>query len=217
MQFLEEDFSVFSIEGLDERMTAIREIIQPKFQIIGQDIAKTLTDEIGHHMYLHIAKHARRTVNPPQDTWLAICDNKRGYKQHPHFQVGLFDDHLFIWIAYIYELPNKEKIASNFLNNLDQLGKIIPQDYVISQNHMQKQAVSRASIDLEKVLIRFRDIKKAELLIGKQIPATAPILKDSAALMKEIKNTVQQLIPIYRLSNTFIKEPLTKLESNPKI
>src|SRR5699024_11327687 len=64
---------------------------------------------VGSDMHLHIAKHARRTVNPPNDTWMAIAGNKRGYKKHPHFQVGLWDDHLFIWLAYIYELPRSEE------------------------------------------------------------------------------------------------------------
>lgn len=200
MNFKEEDFSIFLIEGVTERMAAIKETIQPKFQVIGQDLVKSLTDEALQDMYLHIAKHARRKVNPPQDTWLAICDNKRGYKQHPHFQVGLFDDHLFIWLAYIYEMPNKEKIATTLLNQLDQLESIIPQDYVISQNHLQKQAFPKDDINLETTLIRFRDIKKSDLLIGKQIPATSPILKDSDALMNEIRNTCSQLLPIYKLS-----------------
>ncbi len=109
--FNKEDFDTFLIDGLDARMEAIQTRIQPKFQEIGTELADDLSMKLGNEVYLHIAKHARRTVNPPNDTWLAICDNKRGYKKHPHFQVGLFDDRLFIWLALIYELPNKSKIC----------------------------------------------------------------------------------------------------------
>ena len=38
---------------------------------------------------MHVAKHARRSVNPPIDTWVAFAPNKRGYKMLPHFQIGL--------------------------------------------------------------------------------------------------------------------------------
>ncbi|WP_143522844.1 DUF1054 family protein, partial [Pseudomonas sp. 2822-15] len=86
-----------------------------------EELAQQLSMSLGNEMFLHIAKHARRSVNPPNDTWLAICHNKRGYKKHPHFQVGLFDDHVFIWLAFIYELPNKQNIAQKFLNNMDEL------------------------------------------------------------------------------------------------
>src|SRR5690606_31613238 len=90
--FTQQDFDTFHIEGLEDRMEAIQQRIQPKFQAIGDVLTDDLSAMVGSEMYLHIAKHARRTVNPPKDTWLAIAGNKRGYKQHPHFQVGLFDD-----------------------------------------------------------------------------------------------------------------------------
>src|SRR5690625_5408059 len=77
-------------------MTAIQERIQPKFKKIGEALTEDVRAMVGSDMHLHIAKHARRTVNPPNDTWMAIAGNKRGYKKHPHFQVGLWDDHLFI-------------------------------------------------------------------------------------------------------------------------
>jgi len=198
--FFKEDFAVFSIDGLPERMTAIKSNIQPKFQIIGKDLCETLTSETGNEMFLHIAKHARRTVNPPHDTWLAICDNNRGYKQHPHFQVGLFDDHLFIWLAYIYELPNKDSIANVFLDHLQQLADTIPDHYVISQNHLQKAATPVSEIDLQKVLTRFRDVKKAEFLVGKHIKITDPLLQDGEKLVIDIKETFKLLLPIYQLS-----------------
>src|SRR5699024_8349621 len=106
-------------DGLAERMTAIQTNIQPKFKQIGEQLRADLSIALGEELYLHIAKHARRTVNPPKDTWLAICDNKRGYKKHPHFQLGLFDDRLFIWLALIYELPNKPNIAQSLIDEFD--------------------------------------------------------------------------------------------------
>lgn len=197
--FTKNDFDTFNIEGLDARMEAIEERIRPKFREIGQLLTNELSVSIGEEMFLHIAKHARRTVNAPKDTWLAISGNKRGYKQHPHFQVGLFDDHVFIWLAFIYELPNKEEIAKMFLKKLKTIKTSIPNDFVVSQDHMKKSATSLKEIDLKKALERFRDVKKAEFLIGRQIAANDPILTNGAAFMDVVRNTFETLIPLYKL------------------
>ena len=198
--FTEKDFQTFTIDGLDSRMEAIQDRIQPKFREIGQELTEQLSLKLGQEMFLHIAKHARRTVNPPKDTWLAIAANKRGYKQHPHFQVGLFDDHLFIWLAYIYELPKKAEIADKFLQEIAELQSIIPRDFYLSMDHMKKEAISFGESDLENVLTRFRNVKKAEFLVGRHIATDDPVLKDGDALVDLIESTFDTLLPIYKIS-----------------
>ncbi|MFT8320327.1 MAG: DUF1054 domain-containing protein [Bacillus sp. (in: firmicutes)] len=198
--FNRKDFDTFSIEGLDDRMQAIQERIQPKFRTIGSVAADDLSGKIGNEMFLHIARHARRTVNPPKDTWLALAANKRGYKQHPHFQIGLFDDHVFIWLAYIYELPNKKEIARTFLENIETMQEAIPDDYVISLDHTKKDAVNFKEVNLTKALERFRDVKKAEFLVGRHIAANDPILQDGKAFMQLVGNTLETLLPFYKMS-----------------
>ncbi len=198
--FSKNDFDTFTIEGLDARMNAIEERIRPKFRTIGQALTDDLSASLGNEMFLHIAKHARRTVNPPKDTWLAISANKRGYKQHPHFQIGVYDDHLFIWLAFIYELPNKKDIAKTFLKNIKTFKKIVPNDFVISLDHMKKDSIPMKEIVLEEALERFRDVKKAEFLIGRHIAADDPILSDGNKLLILVKETYDTLLPLYQLS-----------------
>lgn len=201
--FTPKDFAVFSIEGLDERMEAIREQIQPKFKEIGTLLCDELAVLAGNEMFLHIAKHARRTVNPPKDTWLAICHDKRGYKKHPHFQVGLFNDHVFIWLACIYEAPNKTQIAENFLRNIDALSDMIPSDFVISLDHTQKNSLSMKDLSgeqLEESLVRFRDVKKAEFLVGRHIPSGDRILENGDEFIGIVKHTFKTLMPLYQMA-----------------
>jgi uncharacterized protein YktB (UPF0637 family) len=203
--FTETDFHTFQIEGLEERMESIRENIQPKFREIGSILSQDLSALIGNEMYLHIAKHARRTVNPPKDTWLAICHDKRGYKKHPHFQIGVFDDHVFIWLAYIYELPNKKEIASNFLKKANMVRDLIPNSYVISLDHTKKESLKVSDlnkIEFNKALERFHDVKSAELLLGQHIQVGNPLLKDGEGFIQFARETFQTLLPIYRLSLT---------------
>lgn len=198
--FEQKDFATFHINGLDERMKAIKERIQPKFRVIGEQLSMDLSAMSGSEMYLHIAQHARRTVNPPRDTWLAISANRRGYKMLPHFQVGLFDDHVFQWLAFIYELPGKSDIATTFLQSIDKFRQEVPEDFVISTDHMQKAATPVTDIDLEQTLVRFRDVKKAELLIGRQIASDDPLLKDGKAFLKSAIETFEALLPLYHLA-----------------
>lgn len=199
--FTKEDFDTFHIVGLDERMNAIKERIQPKFKEIGDAIIDDIAALAGNEMYVHIAKHARRTKNPPNDTWLAIASNKRGYKKHPHFQIGLFDDHVFLWLAYIYELPNKKAIAETLLDHIGEIKKEIPKDFVISVDHTKKEAFSINEEDmLTNALERFRDIKKGEFLIGKQISSDDPLLTDEGKFIDLAKDTFKTLMPIYQLS-----------------
>jgi uncharacterized protein YktB (UPF0637 family) len=201
--FSKMDFDTFKIEGLDARMEAIQERIRPKFQTIGELLTKDLSELAGNEMFLHIAKHARRTVNAPKDTWMAIAANKRGYKQHPHFQVGLFDDHVFIWLAFIYELPNKTEIAKNFLEELDNVVKTIPSDYVVSLDHMKKDSESMGNLGeegLKKSLERFRDVKKAEFLVGRHVQSDDLILKDGEKFLSLVEDTFKTLFPLYSLS-----------------
>ncbi|TCZ79476.1 DUF1054 domain-containing protein [Paenibacillus albiflavus] len=201
--FHQTDFDTFSIDGLAPRMEALRARIQPKFKALGDELCDDVAMLAGEEMYLHIAQHARRKTNPPKDTWMAICHNKRGYKQHPHFQIGLFDDHLFIWFALIYEAPNKSTIASTLLNHMDKVQAAVPSDYVISTDHMNKAAEKVSELsdqDWQSILVRFRDVKKAELLIGRHIAANDPLLSDGEKFVSFAKETFSTLIPIYKLA-----------------
>lgn len=201
--FTQTDFDTFHIEGLEARMEAIRSRIQPKFQAIGETLTGNIAAHAGNEMFVHIAQHARRTVNPPKDTWMAFCHNKRGYKKHPHFQIGLFDDRVFVWFALIYELPNKQGMAKQFLKNESELLNIIPRDYVISDDHMHKEAVAMNDLDetsFRKLLVRFRDVKKAEFLVGKHFEMNDPLLADGQAFLGRVEEIYTTLMPLYRKS-----------------
>lgn len=196
--FESKDFDTFLIDGLENRMEAIQTRIQPKFQEIGSELTNDLSMRLGNEMYLHIARHARRTVNPPNDTWLAIADNKRGYKKHPHFQLGLFDDHLFIWLALIYELPSKEKIAKAYLDNYEGIMKL-SDDLVVSLDHMKKDSIPLKNLE-KSHLERFHKVKKAEFLIGRHLDKDDERVKEGNKLVELAKETYEELIPLYQLA-----------------
>ena len=118
------DFDVFTIDGLERRMDALKSIVRPKFQAFGDYFAGYFSAKTGEEFFAHIAKHARRTVNPPNDSWVAFAPYKRGYKSLPHFQIGLTNHHLFIVVAIIYEAPQKSAMADRLLNSLDVFSQV---------------------------------------------------------------------------------------------
>ena len=87
--FSAKDFEVFNIPDFAGRMSRIRAQIQPKLLALGEGLAPRLAGAVGGDVFAHIAKHMRRTVNPPEDTWVAFGPEKRGYKKAQHFKVAI--------------------------------------------------------------------------------------------------------------------------------
>ncbi len=198
--FHDKDFDVFNIQGLDERMEALRANLSPKLEQIAQTLAPTVTALTGDEMFVHVAKHARRTKNPPNDTWSALANNKRGYKQHPHFQVGLWETHLFVWFAIIYENPIKADYAKVLRKHMKEIKAHIPEDFVWSKDHTVPEVISHQDVDLEQLIDRLESVKKAEILCGITIDRKDPILQDGQALLQKIENTIVKLEYLYRLT-----------------
>src|SRR5437867_1031095 len=87
--FTPADFKVFEIDGFKPRMEAIKTRIRPKLEAMARDLLPDVGRIAGDQAFAHVAKHARRTVHAPDDTWVAFALDKRGYKKHCHFKVAV--------------------------------------------------------------------------------------------------------------------------------
>ena len=76
------DFEVFAIEGFSARMAKIYERIRPRLIRLGAEMAPELSRKLHMEFFPHVAKHMRRTVNPPAETWAAFGPSPRGYKRY---------------------------------------------------------------------------------------------------------------------------------------
>ncbi len=194
-----EDFDVFSLDGLENRMTALQEKIQPKFHQLGNHFATRLSAHGTDEFFPHVAKHARRTVNPPKDSWVALAPAKRGYKALPHFQIGLWGSHLFIVIAVIYENPDKKGISERLLSKRQAL-KQLPTDFILSGDHMKPDATPLCEMnnhDIENLLYRLQNVKKAEFLVGRHLSRDKASAMSTKQFMKYAEDTFDKLLPIY--------------------
>lgn len=197
--FTEKSFAVFDVEGLDGRMAAIRKEIQPTFQQLDEVFQQVLEPLLGEELFIHIAQHRRRTTYPPENTWSALSRQKRGYKMEPHFQLGIWPDYVFMWLSCIDQPKNEQAIAQALLDNQQVIAGLSP-DFVLSGDHTQPKVEKLSPENTERLLKRFRDVKKGEFQIGRIIKKEDPIWKDPEAAQAFMVETYEQLVPIYQLA-----------------
>lgn len=195
--FNEESFKVFEIDGLENRMTAIRSEIQPVFQELNEYFQEKLSPIAGEEFFIHIAQHRRRTTHAPENTWSALSRKKRGYKMEPHFQLGIWPEYVFMWLSCIDQPKNEQAIAEKMLDNLQLFSELSP-DFKVSGDHTKPEVQDLSSETVEKLLIRFRDVKKGEFQIGRIIPKDSSLWKNPAKAKSYMLETYQQLMPIYQ-------------------
>lgn len=200
LMFTEKDFDVFTIAGLDPRMAEIRSTIQPKFQELDDYFAEKLGEKLETEFFVHIAQHRRRTVYPPENTWSALSQKKRGYKMEAHFQLGIWPEYLFMWLSLIDNPKNEKEIAQAFLDN-QPLFQQLDADFYLSIDHTQPEIERLNEADLEKHLTRFRDVKKGEFQIGRIIRKTDDLLNDPEKARAYMLQTYEALLPLYELAS----------------
>ncbi|MFC7681633.1 YktB family protein [Paenibacillus sp. GCM10028914] len=201
--FTADDFDVFTVPGLEGRMEVLIERVRPKLETLGAEIAPYISALCGEEMFVHVAKHARRTVNPPIDTWVAWAANKRGYKALPHFEVGMFESHLFIIFAIIYESPNKTTFARNLEKEISEIQLSLPKAYYWSTDHMSPGGTPHEDMDQERfdILInKLKQVKKAEVMCGLRIPREEAAKLSGDELVEKIQETFETLLPLYRMA-----------------
>ncbi|MDR4886651.1 DUF1054 domain-containing protein [Fredinandcohnia sp. QZ13] len=201
--FTNEDFDVFTIDGLENRMNALVSHVRPKLEDLGNYFAPTLSSLTGDEMFAHVAKHARRTINPPKDTWVAFANNKRGYKMLPHFQIGLWNTHLFVWFAVIYEAPNKSEFGKILMEHSKQIKESVPNHYLWSVDHTKPDTNIHHELndqELESMFTRLQSVKKAEILCGINISRDKVVNMNGEELIQTIDETFRKLLPLYQLA-----------------
>ncbi|GMA47917.1 DUF1054 family protein [Tetragenococcus muriaticus] len=196
--FTQESFEVFDIAGLDKRMEAIRNEIQPVFKTIDETIKKELEKELEETLYIHIAQHRRRSVYPPENTWSAISSKKSGYKMEPHFQLGIWPEYVFMYLSIIDKPPRKEQMAQQLLQN-NLLLTQLPKDTVINMDHTKNRYEFMVETNVKQALERLRDVKKGEFQIGRIIKKESHLWQEPEKAMEYMLATYRSLIPYYEL------------------
>lgn len=159
--FNSDDFKVFDDPTLAGRLGKIKEIIDPKFESLGESLLDQYQEQFQQQLYVHIAQHIRRHKNPPTDTWMAISTNKRGYKALPHIEIGFWPECIFSNISFLTEIENRKDVV-------DRLNEVISYDrnLGISTDHTQSQLQPLTKENFEAATQRYLKVKSADLVIG---------------------------------------------------
>lgn len=198
--FKPKDFKVFTVDGLDARMEALNNHIRPQLHALGDYFSQYLETATGEVFYPHVAKHARRSVNPPKDTWVAFATNKRGYKMQPHFQIGLFENQLFIMYGVMHEAKDKTQQVTAFENQFETL-KNLPNDFSISLDHMSQEKTyihEMTDEDIYKAFKRVKEVKKGEFFVARTLAPGSEALKNDKSFLAFLEDTFEYLLKFYK-------------------
>ncbi len=203
--FRSPDFKVFEVDGFAPRMTEIRTRIRPKLEAFGHSLAPSIARTVAAEVFAHVAKHARRTVNPPDDTWVAFGPDARGYKKHPHFKVAVSRNVVRFLFEVGPEHADKTRWAAAWKKNAVSLGPVLRRVKGLAWFKNEHDAEPAAELsglspdsfaDLADELTRTRD---GQIVLGRPVPAQEAARWTEAQYRDAALATFRALAPLYRL------------------
>jgi uncharacterized protein YktB (UPF0637 family) len=199
------DFKVFDVKGFQPRMSQIRERIRPKLETLGHSLAPAIQRTTGDETFTHVARHARRTVNPPDDTWVAFTADRRGYKKHAHFKVAVSRNCVRFLFEVGPEHAEKKKWAAAWKKNAPKLGPVLRRMKGLAwfkNEHDETPAADLGDLTPEDLtafadeIVRTRD---GQLVLGRVVAADEAARWTEAQYRTAALETFRALAPLYRL------------------
>ena len=123
LTFRQRDFEVFSVEGFSARMELIYRHIRPRLVKLGDDLAPELSRRLHMEFFPHVAKHARRTVNPPAETWAAFGPSPKGYKRYGYLALCISRAGLHARAVVKTEADHRDEIGAKLRAKASDLAK----------------------------------------------------------------------------------------------
>ena len=109
--FTPTDFAVFKIQGFSARMQEIYARVRPKLMRLGDELAPELARKLHLEFFPHVARHARRTLNPPPETWAAFGQSPKGYKRYGYLALCISGAGLHARMVVKAEADRRPEIA----------------------------------------------------------------------------------------------------------
>jgi len=113
--FTRDDFGIFRIEDFSARMNEIYARIRPRLVRLGAQLAPELGRRLHLEFFPHIAKHARRTVIAPPETWAAFGPSPKGYKRYGYLALCVSGAGLHARAVVKSEAEGRVKMADEIL------------------------------------------------------------------------------------------------------
>lgn len=200
--FTREDFEAFAIPEFHDRMFYIRSQIRPKLAQLGDDVAPKLSS-VDHPLFPHTASHARRRINPPEDTWVAFSRSPKAYKRYAHFEIGL--DRQQVFVRFVVK-PEGQDDKPQLLAYLKAAGvaafKLVdpePIHYYQDDHGRFPQDITTLDEAMVGSIIETTAKKSHGFAVGMVLHRSNPVVA-SASLVAKCVNMITHLTPLYRHS-----------------
>jgi len=199
------DFKIFDVKGFQPRMEEIRARIRPKLEALGKSVTPGVARCAGGETFAHVAKHARRTVNPPDDTWVAFGPDARGYKKHCHFKVAVSRHCVRFLFEVGPEHADKKRWTAAWIKNAGKLAPVLRRMKVLAWFKNEHDEIPAAAlgdmapdalVELADAIVRRRD---GQLVLGRAVAAEEAARWTEAQYRTAALETFRVLVPLYRL------------------
>jgi uncharacterized protein YktB (UPF0637 family) len=197
--FSRADFEVFSIPTFPERMQGIKERILPKLTGLGKGLQPALKELAKSDVFPHVARHARRTVNPPPETWVAFGPSARGYKKYGYFGLVISRGGLHTRIVVKDEAPDRLHMAKLVLDRADALAKVFAKQTVARYDRWDYAGIPEfapASADFWQGVAEVLAKKTGGLDVGVGWPVDRAVKLTE----KQVIEAFAALLPLYEIT-----------------
>ena len=186
-------------------MGEIRARIRPKLEAFGKSVAPGVARCAGGETFTHVAKHARRTVNPPDDTWVAFGPDARGYKKHCHFKVAVSRHCVRFLFEVGPEHADKKRWTAAWTKNAGKLAPVLRRMKNLAWFKDEHDEIPAAAlgdmapdtlVELADAIMRRRD---GQLVLGRAVAAEEAARWTEAQYRTAALETFRVLVPLYRL------------------
>jgi uncharacterized protein YktB (UPF0637 family) len=201
--FTPQDFDVFLIEGYAERMPLVRAQIKPKLMQIGAALSSRLSDILGEEVFPHVAQHLRRTVNPPEETWVAFARIKRAYKPVVHLRVAISAEKVRVTAFCEDYADDKETFAQNLAANADTLAcHFAHHPHILAYEICDKEGAPLRGHALTADILRdfaarMNRVKGQHAVFGIAFSRDHPIVQNGPEFLDAIVTAATTLKPLY--------------------
>lgn len=187
-------------------MQLIADEIRPKLAKLGELLQPQLSRLVSHELIPHVAEHARRTVNPPEETWVAFGPDPKGYKQYVHFAlcVGLLGVQARVMAKP--ECKTRKVLAENILMHVGKLkelkGNREMEDYSRRNGDQKPSSISNWEGWLTENGKKLKETQTSVFDIGINLPLSGDLSSHAIQAMA-------RLAPFYAIGGNTNTRPVT--------
>lgn len=203
--FPENVFDIFELPGYAARMPRLRAEITPRLKELGAVLGARLETVFGIPMHPHVALHMRRTVNPPEETWVAFCRETRAYKPYVHFRAALNKNGMKFACFLEDDADDKAAFAGGLTRNASALLKsfkanngIYSYDLIDSEG-CPRLASSLTRGEVEAFADRLARVKSQHASFGIPVDRLSPSLRTADGVLRLAEESFRALMPLYDL------------------